>query len=100
MERVFQNLIANAIEAMPEGGSVSVRAERLDAEVVISVEDTGPGVPALIASQLFQPFVTAGKKNGMGLGLALSRKTVISHGGDLWSEEKNGGARFVMRLPV
>jgi len=100
MERVFQNLIANAIEAMPEGGSVSVRAERLDAEVVISVEDTGPGIPALIAAQLFQPFVTAGKKNGMGLGLALSRKTVISHGGDLWSEEKNGGARFVMRLPV
>jgi signal transduction histidine kinase len=100
MERVFQNLMANAIEAMPEGGSLSVRAERLDAEVVISVEDTGPGIPALIASQLFQPFVTAGKKNGMGLGLALSRKTVISHGGDLWSEEKNGGARFVMRLPV
>jgi len=100
MERVFQNLMANAIEAMPEGGALLVRAERLDAEVVISVEDTGPGIPALIASQLFQPFVTAGKKNGMGLGLALSRKTVISHGGDLWSEDKNGGARFVMRLPV
>jgi signal transduction histidine kinase len=100
MERVFQNLMANAIEAMPEGGSLSVRADRVGAEVVISVEDTGPGIPTLIASQLFQPFVTAGKKNGMGLGLALSRKTVISHGGDLWSEEKNGGARFVMRLPV
>jgi signal transduction histidine kinase len=100
MERVFQNLIANAIEAMPEGGSVSVRAERQGAEVVVGVEDTGPGIPALIATQLFQPFVTAGKKNGMGLGLALSRKTVISHGGDLWSEEKNGGARFVMRLPA
>jgi signal transduction histidine kinase len=70
------------------------------AEVVVSVEDTGLGIPALIAPQLFQPFVTAWKKNGMGLGLALSRKTVISHGGDLWSEEKNGGVRFVMRLPV
>ncbi len=100
MERVFQNLIANAIEAMPEGGSVSVRVDRRDTEVVISVEDTGPGIPALIATQLFQPFVTAGKKNGMGLGLALSRKTVISHGGDLWSEGKNGGARFVMKLPI
>jgi signal transduction histidine kinase len=100
MERVFQNLIGNAIEAMPEGGSVSVRVDRRDAEIVISVEDTGPGIPALIAPQLFQPFVTAGKKNGMGLGLALSRKTVISHGGDLWSEGKNGGARFVMKLPV
>jgi signal transduction histidine kinase len=100
MERVFQNLIGNAIEAMPDGGSVAVRAVRSGAEVVVSVEDTGPGIPALIASQLFQPFVTAGKKNGMGLGLALSRKTVISHGGDLWSEDRNSGAKFVMRLPV
>ena len=100
MERVFQNLISNAIEAMPDGGSVSIRAERKDAEVVVSVEDTGPGIPALIAAQLFQPFVTAGKKNGLGLGLALSRKTVVSHGGDLWTEDRNGGARFVMRLPV
>jgi signal transduction histidine kinase len=100
MERVFQNLISNAIEAMPEGGTVSIRVDRRDAEVVISVEDNGPGIPALIAAQLFQPFVTAGKKNGMGLGLALSRKTVISHGGDLWSEGKNGGARFVMKMPV
>ena len=100
MERVFQNLIANAIEAMPEGGSVSVSALRRDAQVVVSVEDTGPGIPALIAPQLFQPFVTAGKKNGVGLGLALSRKTVLSHGGDLWAEEHHGGARFVMLLPV
>ena len=100
MERVFQNLISNAIEAMPEGGAVSVHAERGSSEIVVSVEDNGPGIPALIAPQLFQPFVTAGKKNGMGLGLALSRKTVLSHGGDLWAEEKDGGARFVMRLPV
>jgi signal transduction histidine kinase len=100
MERVFQNLIANAIEAMPEGGAVSIRAERTATEVVVSVEDTGPGIPALIASQLFQPFVTAGKKSGLGLGLALSRKTILSHGGDLWAEDKDGGARFVMRLPI
>jgi signal transduction histidine kinase len=49
---------------------------------------------------LFEPFVTAGKKNGVGLGLALSRKTVMSHGGDLWSDHKEDGARFVLRLPV
>ncbi len=100
MERVFQNLLSNAIEAMPNGGSVSVRAERRDHEIVVSVEDTGPGIPAAIADQLFEPFVTAGKKNGVGLGLALSRKTVVSHGGDLWSDQKNDGARFVLRLPV
>ncbi len=100
MERVFQNLLSNAIEAMPNGGSVNVRAERREHEIVVSVEDTGPGIPASIADQLFEPFVTAGKKNGVGLGLALSRKTVVSHGGDLWSDQKNDGARFVLKLPV
>jgi signal transduction histidine kinase len=100
MERVFQNLIGNAIEAMPTGGSVRVRAEAVAGEVLVWVEDTGPGIPASIAGELFQPFVTLGKQNGLGLGLALSRKTVLSHGGDLWSEPANVGARFKMRLPV
>src|SRR5262249_12340866 len=100
MERVFQNLIGNAIEAMPKGGAVNVRADRRNGEVIVSVEDNGPGIPESIAGQLFQPFVTAGKKNGVGLGLALSRKTVVSHGGDLWADSKTGGARFVVRLPV
>jgi signal transduction histidine kinase len=100
MERVFQNLIGNAIEAMPEGGAVSIEAHRGDLNIVVTVEDTGPGIPKAIAGQLFEPFVTAGKKYGMGLGLALSRKTVLSHGGDLWTEEGREGARFVLRLPV
>jgi signal transduction histidine kinase len=100
MERVFQNLLSNAIEAMPNGGFVRVCADRRDSEIVVSVEDTGPGIPSSIADQLFEPFVTAGKKNGVGLGLALSRKTVVSHGGDLWSDHKEDGARFVLRLPV
>ncbi len=100
MERVFQNLLCNAIEAMPRGGAVQVSAESTSGEVVVSVEDTGPGIPAAIAGDLFQPFVTSGKQNGVGLGLALSRKTVHSHGGDLWVETAKVGACFRMRLPV
>jgi signal transduction histidine kinase len=100
MERVFQNLIGNAIEAMPQGGAVSIDACREDSHIVVTVEDTGPGIPKTIAAQLFEPFVTAGKKHGMGLGLALSRKTVVSHGGDLWTEERQSGARFLLRLPI
>jgi len=104
MERVFQNLIGNAIEAMPEGGSVVVHARCSGSYVDVSIEDTGPGIPAEIKSQLFQPFVTAGKANGLGLGLALSRKTVLSHGGDLWADGTNSapgpGACFRLRLPV
>ncbi|MEO8025712.1 MAG: ATP-binding protein [Bryobacteraceae bacterium] len=100
MQRVFQNLVANAIEAMPEGGSVRVSAEAQGTGVLVTVQDTGPGIPAAIAGQLFQPFVTSGKKNGTGLGLALSRKTVLDHGGDLWADSKSpGGARFFVRLP-
>jgi signal transduction histidine kinase len=101
MERVFENLIANAIEAMPNGGSIQISAERNDSAVVVMVEDTGPGIPAMIAPQLFQPFVTAGKKTGMGLGLAFSRQTVVDHGGDLWVDSRlRKGARFVLRLPL
>jgi signal transduction histidine kinase len=100
MERVFQNLLSNAIEAMPNGGSISVQSDRREGEIVVTVEDTGPGIPSTIADQLFEPFVTAGKKNGIGLGLALSRKTVVSHGGDLWADSPEAGARFVLRLPA
>ena len=101
VERVFQNLLGNAIEAMPGGGSLQVTAERNGSEVRIAVEDTGPGIPDAVAPELFKPFVSAGKKNGMGLGLALSRQTILDHGGDLWVEPgTGGGARFVLRLPL
>lgn len=101
IERVFQNLLGNAIEAMPGGGSLKVTADRDGTEVRVTVEDTGPGIPAAVMPQLFKPFVTAGKKNGMGLGLALSRQTILDHGGDLWVDRGAGkGARFLLRLPV
>ena len=99
MERVFMNLISNAIEAMPGGGEVNIRAARNGLDVVVQVDDTGPGIPASLRSQLFQPFVTA-SRNGLGLGLALARQTVLDHGGDLWAEEMEAkGARFRVRLP-
>lgn len=100
MERVFENLFNNAIEAMPGGGVIRVSSSSGEGDVTIAVEDTGPGIDKSIASRLFEPFVTAGKKNGIGLGLALSRKTVVDHGGDMWAEAKTSpGARFVVRLP-
>jgi signal transduction histidine kinase len=100
MERAFVNLIANAVEAMPEGGEVRISA-RMDGDtVVVKVEDTGPGIAPEIRANLFQPFVTAGKRNGLGLGLALTRQTVVEHGGDMWVESEPGrGARFSFRLP-
>jgi signal transduction histidine kinase len=99
MERVFVNLIANALEAMPHGGKIHLGVRNADNCVLIEVEDTGPGIPIEIRDRLFEPFVTAGKDHGLGLGLALSRQTVRDHGGDLWVEPA-AGARFVVCLPL
>jgi signal transduction histidine kinase len=99
IERVFSNLITNALEAMPHGGKIRIGARKADNCVLIEVEDTGPGIPPAIRGRLFEPFVTAGKDHGLGLGLALSRQTLLDHGGDLWTEPAHG-ARFVVCLPL
>jgi signal transduction histidine kinase len=101
MERVFLNLIDNALEVMPDGGSIRIAATVEQGFVVVSVSDTGPGIAPEIRGRLFQPFVTAGKKNGLGLGLAMSRQTVLDHGGDIWTEAApQRGATFKLRLPL
>lgn len=101
MERVFLNLIANALEAMPNGGRLIISAEADNTAVLVRVRDTGPGIAPEIRSRLFQPFVTAGKKHGVGLGLAFSHQTVLDHGGDLSIDPTSAqGACFLIRLPL
>jgi two-component system, NtrC family, sensor histidine kinase PilS len=99
MKRVFHNLILNAMEAMPGDGKIWISARERNDHVLIEVEDSGPGIPIEIRGRLFDPFVTSGKKDGIGLGLALSRHTVREHGGDMWTEPAVG-ARFVVSLPL
>ena len=100
VERVLVNLIANALDVLPDGGEIRVSGRRSDGFVEIEVSDTGPGIPEEIRGRLFQPFVTKGKKNGLGLGLALARQTLLDHGGALDLLESGKGARFRVRLPV
>jgi signal transduction histidine kinase len=101
MERVFLNLIGNALEAMTRGGTLRISARQEDGFEVITVEDTGPGISLEIRDSLFQPFVSFGKSNGLGLGLSFSRQTLLDHGGDLSLDPAGtGGARFVMKLPL
>ena len=100
VERVMINLISNSLEVLPDGGEIAIIASRNGANVQIEVSDNGPGIPDEIRGQLFQPFVTAGKKNGLGLGLALARQTMIEHSGDLELLPSEKGARFRLRLPL
>ncbi|MBL8291605.1 MAG: HAMP domain-containing protein [Bryobacterales bacterium] len=100
IERVFMNLVGNALEVLPDGGHIHVTASDTGDAVEIQVADDGPGIQPAVRGQLFQPFVTHGKKTGLGLGLALSRQSVLDHGGDLWiAENGNPGATFCLRLP-
>jgi len=98
MERVFLNLFSNSLDAMPDGGRIEIVARRDETVVLVEVGDTGPGIATEVRASLFQPFHSS-KRNGLGLGLALSRQTVLDHGGDMWADGNgSGGARFCLRL--
>lgn len=107
LEIVLHNLLTNALDAfdaLPARGLqrrlIEVTAENKGADVLIRVDDSGPGIPASLGQRLFEPFVTS-KISGMGLGLSLSRTFLRHQGGDLWSEPgRLGGASFVVRLAI
>jgi signal transduction histidine kinase len=101
VERVFANLIGNALEVMPEGGRIRISACARDGAAHVEVRDTGPGIAPEIRERLFQPFTSAGKHGGLGIGLALSRQTILDHGGDMWlANDSATGACFRFRLPL
>jgi signal transduction histidine kinase len=101
LQQVFMNLMLNAIEAMNEsGGELTVRSQLLDGQLLCSVSDTGPGLPAGSTDYIFSAFFTT-KPQGSGMGLAISRTIVESHGGRLWATANDGGgAAFHFALPT
>jgi len=99
IQSVLINLFVNAIEAMPEGGILRVTAVPLRESVLIKVRDTGPGIAPDICGRLFEPFATAGKAQGLGLGLAVCRQAVMAEGGAIWAETELEGACFAVTLP-
>ena len=101
LRQAIRNLVANAIEAQPEGGRVRVSVEARQDEFLVHVHDAGPGVPADLARRVAEPFFTT-RAEGTGLGLALVHSIVRLHGGALElspSPSLCGGAHFVLRLP-
>jgi len=101
MTRVLYNLTTNAIQAMPNGGSVTIGIEQRDDETHIDIVDTGPGIPEQIRDRLFEMFVTYGKASGTGLGTAIAKKIVEEHGGEIsFTTESGTGTTFHIALPV
>jgi signal transduction histidine kinase len=101
LQQVFMNLMLNAIEAMKDsGGELTVKSELQDGQLQLSVSDTGVGLPAEKMDQIFSAFFTT-KPQGSGMGLAISRSIVESHGGQLWASANDGrGATFHFTLPT
>jgi two-component system sensor kinase FixL len=102
IQQVLLNLMRNAVEAMGESPrrELTLQTALCDGGMVeVAVADTGPGLADEVAQQLFQPFVTT-KRQGMGVGLSISRTIVDAHGGRIWAEKNVGGGtvfRFTLR---
>ncbi|HEY2990963.1 MAG TPA: ATP-binding protein, partial [Candidatus Binatia bacterium] len=112
LQQVLMNLLFNAAEAMPDGGTVKIRAAAADAEarearaapgreLTLSVSDSGVGIAAENRVNIFRPFFTTKKKKGMGLGLSICERIVEAHGGRITVDSEPGkGATFHLHFPL
>jgi signal transduction histidine kinase/DNA-binding response OmpR family regulator len=102
LKRVFYNIARNAAEAMRDYGRFSINTYLHHAtHVEFRLADSGPGIPPHVKHNIFEPFMTYGKKRGTGLGMSIARKIITEHGGDIWVESEEGkGTIFYFTVPV
>jgi signal transduction histidine kinase len=106
LHAAIENVVRNALRYTPEGGEVTVRLQRKEGRVTITVEDQGPGVPEAELERLFEPFSRVGEarereSGGFGLGLAITGRTLMLHGGSARAENRpEGGLRVTLQLPA
>jgi two-component system, NtrC family, sensor kinase len=102
LNQVWMNLAANAVHAMAEGGSLTVRTRATEGGVAVEFEDTGVGIAPEVLSRIFEPgFTTKAGRIGMGLGLLISRQIIEQHGGRITARSELGrGTHFTITLPL
>jgi PAS domain S-box-containing protein len=101
--QVVSNLVRNAIKFTPKEGSIRIWASQRERQIVVCVEDTGPGIPEEYLSKIFDRFwrVPGAKQEGSGLGLSIAKGIVEAHGGMIWAESQLGkGSSFFFTLPL
>jgi two-component system sensor kinase FixL len=100
LKQVFINIISNGIEAMHDGGVISISTEQIHKGVEIRINDEGIGIPDEDLQRIFEPFFTT-RERGSGLGLSISYKLVEAHDGDIWASSNPGkGTTFIIQLPA
>ncbi len=100
LKQAFLNIINNSIQSMPDGGTIIVTSAQSGGNIVVSIEDTGPGIPGEVMSKLFVPFFTT-RKTGSGLGLAVTKRIIENHGGDIEVMSEVGkGTTFNVSIPI
>ena len=100
IQRVLINLINNAIQAMPNGGKLTISAAAKDEKTIITVQDTGEGIPDSVRSKIFTPLVTT-KAKGQGFGLSVVKRFTEAMGGTVTFESESGkGTKFIIKLPL
>ena len=99
LKQVFINVLKNAIEAMPKGGSIKVAIEEMELQYAISITDTGNGIPEELVSRLGEPFYST-KEKGTGLGLMVSYRIIEHHQGKIHVQSERGkGTTVTIKLP-
>jgi signal transduction histidine kinase len=97
--RCVANLVKNAHEAIADRGELAIRLIDENSGLLISVSDSGPGIPTAISEKIFEPFVSLNKPHGTGLGLAIAKACVDAHRGRIWFESSSSGTQFMVWLP-
>jgi signal transduction histidine kinase len=99
LQQGLLNLVLNALEAMPDGGTLTISSRAENGCFGVSVKDTGPGIPVDIQGRIFDPFFTT-KGDGTGLGLSIVYNIINLHKGEVGFESNGGGTTFTLKIPV